>query len=496
MNKKDSGNKILSKFLSISVGSWIAMLIGFLSTPVITRLLSPEEFGKVSLFLLVVEVLTAIILFGSDQSFIRFFYEEQSNKRPVLLRKSLYLPLLLYAGIALLFLCFYQIFSRLLFSESSLYLIGLLLVYVLLRIFSTWSSLVIRMQQKGKLFSLIQVLNKLIEFIGILVFAYLLGDQYEVLIYAQITFMVIVTIIAISIEFHFWDFSKQKGVKLDSTFYERIKYGFPLMITLLMTLAFQSVDRITIRIWAGYNEVGLYFAAFKIIALLNMLQINFTAFWTPLSYEKYKKNPKQTQFFHNAHQIVAYSMLMIAVIVLMSKGIIIALLGAEYQQAEHIVPFLVFIPLMYTVSEISVIGINFYKKTGWHIFITIFVFAVNLLGNILLVPVIGAVGAAVSTGLSYILFYMLRTYFSTRYYKVDYGTKKFSISVSCLVMYAFYATFYKDGVVSFLLGITLLVVITLIYYQVVNEIINYFKKWINKGNTGSDVYENFDDRTR
>ncbi|WP_036071833.1 lipopolysaccharide biosynthesis protein [Listeria aquatica] len=95
-------SNILNKFLSISIGSWIAMLIGFVSTPITTRLLSPDQFGQASIFLLVVDVLAAITLLGSDQSFIRFFYEEETSNRKFLLRGSLRISLATF-GLAALF---------------------------------------------------------------------------------------------------------------------------------------------------------------------------------------------------------------------------------------------------------------------------------------------------------------------------------------------------------------------------------------------------------
>ncbi|PEY45958.1 polysaccharide biosynthesis protein, partial [Bacillus cereus] len=51
---------LLKKFLSFSIGSWLSIIIGFISTPIITRILSPEEFGKSSLFMVILNVLLLI----------------------------------------------------------------------------------------------------------------------------------------------------------------------------------------------------------------------------------------------------------------------------------------------------------------------------------------------------------------------------------------------------------------------------------------------------
>ncbi|WP_077913552.1 polysaccharide biosynthesis C-terminal domain-containing protein [Listeria aquatica] len=93
--------------------------------------------------------------------------------------------------------------------------------------------------------------------------------------------------------------------------------------------------------------------------------------------------------------------------------------------------------------------LTFIKKTKWHLLIACCVFFINVLGNILLVPLIGAAGAAISTGISYIAFFTMRTYFSTRLFQVDYKLKRFYVGTLFLVSYALYTTFCKQSMWSF-----------------------------------------------
>lgn len=43
-------NKFLKHFLVIGSGTFISMVIGFLTTPIITRIVSPTEYGQFSIF--------------------------------------------------------------------------------------------------------------------------------------------------------------------------------------------------------------------------------------------------------------------------------------------------------------------------------------------------------------------------------------------------------------------------------------------------------------
>lgn len=456
-------NNLLKKFLSFSIGSWLGIIISFVSTPVITRLLSPEEFGRASMFLLVMNVLLLVSMLGTDQSFTRFFYEEKESSRNHLLFNCLKVSLSMFGILSLFALLFYKPLSEFLFSEIEFGLVALLLVAVLIQILSRFAVLVIRMEQKGFIFSLIQILSKLFDFLGVVVFAYFISADYTAMVYSQILTGFLVTVLAVIFSYSYWNWKKAKLHQAKHNIKDITTYGIPLALTLLITWLFQSTDRIAIKHWGEYSDLGLYAAAFKVVAILNIIQTTFTTFWVPVSYERYEKNPEDKAFFSEIFQLVSLGLFLIAIGTIMFKDVIVWLLGAEYKKAAYIMPFLVFMPLMYTVSEITVVGINFAKKTKWHILISLGACVLNILGNVICVPFWGAKGAALSTGISYILFALLRTGISYTYFKVDYRLKKFLINLFLIFAYAFYNTFYDTNTLNYILGLLLIVIVIYFY---------------------------------
>ncbi|MDC2866202.1 lipopolysaccharide biosynthesis protein [Bacillus sp. BP-3] len=467
---------LLKKFLSFSIGSWLSIIIGFISTPIITRILSPEEFGKSSLFMVILNVLLLISLFGTDQSFVRFFYEKDEETRKKLLRDCLKPPLFSFLILSIILLLFYKQTSLFVFSEESIWLAVILVFSLFIQIVNRYAVLIIRMEQKGFLFSLLQLFSKLFEFVGILAFAYYLGSTYKILIYSQALSYLFVTIIAIVFALSYWNFFKKNKVTSQHSMKEIVYYGVPLSITLLVTWLFQSTDRIAIKHWSTLTELGLYTAAFKIISILNVIQTTFTTFWAPVSYERYAKNPEDTEFFSNMNQIITLAMFIVGIGTLMFKDLIIYLLGPSYREVATIMPFLVFLPVMYTISETSVIGINFSKKTKWHIVISVSACLINVIGNIILVPKLGAKGAAISTGIAYFAFASLRTHVSLRYYKVDYGLRKFYFSSLLLMVYAWVNTQYNLLILNIVIGLIILVIICLLYKDIVRGFMAKDKK--------------------
>ncbi|PRX35679.1 O-antigen/teichoic acid export membrane protein [Orenia metallireducens] len=465
MNK----NSLLNKFLSFSVGDWLGAVIGFISTPIITRLLSPDEFGKASMFILAANIISILVIFGTDQTFVRFFYEEDEEDRGLLLLNTLKLPFVLYIVIAIVMVIFADKISLMLFNEVNRWIIYILISVIFFQFLNRFASLLIRMQQKGLLFSILKLLIKLVNLISIIIFAYILKRNYKIMVYSHTTTFIIVTIVAIILGRKYWVFTEYSNRDLKNGFKQIVKYSYPLFFTSLIIWLFQSFDRIAIKYWGNFSELGLYAAAFKIVAILNIIQSSFTTFWTPVSLETYENDPENKAFFRKIYNLISLTMFMIAVVTIMVKDIVIYLLGLEYADAAMIMPFLIFIPIMYTISETTVIGINFAKKPKWHILIAVISCLTNLTGNWLLVPSFGAKGAAISTGISYIVFFTLRTNISLKYYKVDYKLNKSYFILFLLVLYAFHSSFYNWNIINLIIGIMISIIILALNYSFIKR---------------------------
>ena len=81
-----------------------------------------------------------------------------------------------------------------------------------------------------------------------------------------------------------------------------------------------------------------------------------------------------------------------------------------------------------------------------------------------LVPKLGCKGAAISTGLSYIIFFTLRTVLSNKCFYVDFKLKRFYILTLLTVLYAGYSTFFPFGLYS-IIGYAVCVASILIMYE-------------------------------
>ena len=106
----------------------------------------------------------------------------------------------------------------------------------------------------------------------------------------------------------------------------------------------------------------------------------------------------------------------IIVLVFILAGFFSWIVGFLVPEEYHRVPYMLIVclaaPLFYTLSETTVVGLSVTRKSHLSMFASLLAFSANVFGNYLLVPSYGAEGAAISTAISFWLFFILRTEFA------------------------------------------------------------------------------------
>lgn len=479
-------NKFLKHFLVIGSGTFISMIIGFLTTPIITRIVNPTEYGQFSIFTMYSNMALMVLYFGLDQSLVRFFYQKETDQyRRELLYKCLTYPLIgtFIATIIVLFLSMTDIFQFEL-GSSALFLVC---IYTFIQIIYRFSLLLIRLQYKSKLYSLLGIIQKVIYVLLAIFFVYIgLFSNMLSLAVATVIAAFVSMIISIVAEKHLWN-PRLLGKK-ECTISQRelIKYAYPYIFSMGVTTLFQYIDKITLNYYCSYEEIGIYSSTMTLVHVFSIIQTTFNTLWMPMAIEHYSKDKEDVSFYQKGNQIITIIMFFIGFSLILCKDIFSVFLGEKYREAAYILPFLIFNPIMYTISETTVGGLIFKKKSNMQVVVSVGACIVNIIGNILLVPKIGYQGAAISTGLSYIVFFTLRTILSNRYFYINFKLKKFYFITVISVIYAFYNTFVKfniGSVIGYFICMSLLI---FLYRDTVKICINYVVSTLNvflkKGN--------------
>lgn len=460
-------NNMLVLFIKFSYGTIIAMIISFLTTMITTRLFLPEQFGYASVFTSAMTLIAIFMSFGTDQALVRFFNDESHDGRYTLFRKVVQIPFYLTIVIAIIGLVFWRQASTFLFGIQSLNVIILLVFGANFEILYRYLIVFIRMKKRAHFYSLMQIIHKLLYLIILLLIFKIIDSQIEIII-ATVLSLVFASIIVLFFEKRLFI---SKSVKLNTKEVDIFIYSLPFMVTMLITILFESIDRFFIRHYFGFYEVGLYSAAFKIVSLVVIFQGLISAFIVPIYFDRYKKNPEDRVFYVNVNQVVHVLMIIVGIGTIMVKDFLILLVDMQYNSAVNIIPFLVFYPVFYTISETTVIGINFMKKPMFHLIISILTLLVSLISNIILVPLLGPVGASIASALTFLLFYILRTAFSQKLFKFNLAIHRSILSILILIAYATLSVFYFDFYMNIIFGIVSIVIILVIYQKMIRELL-------------------------
>lgn len=422
----------LKKILQFSIGPVVGAALGLISVPVVTWFFSAEDIGRLSMLQVAISFSLILCGLGLDQAYVREYHE--SEDRPALLKGSL-LPGLLILVLLLLLLSLLPFsISKLLFGIESVYLSALLFFGVFTSFVSRFLSLILRMSEQGLAYSLSQVFPKLIylAIIGLYV-CFAFSAVSENLILAYVSSQLIALLIFA------WATREEWGraivARIDrQKLCQMISYGFPLVGSGLAFWGLTATDKFFLRTLSSFEELGVYAVAISFSGVALILQAIFSVVWAPTIYKWVAEGVDPARI----KKIVDYVVLGVMIIWSMAgllSFLVAYILPSEYKAVEFMLVTAMAYPLLYTMSEATGVGVGIQRKTIYTMLATFLALAINIILNYLLIPEYGAAGAAISSALAFMAFFIIRTEVSAKVWKsfprlAMYGVIMLALAVS------------------------------------------------------------------
>ena len=402
------------KIAAFALGPLGGALLGFITLPIITWFFSQQDIGRLAMLTVVNSFCTLLFSLGLDQGYVREFHETKC--KPGLFKTAI-LPGLLLLVITLSILLGTNNIIALWLFEIDSYFLSLLVALVILATFiSRFLSLILRMNEQGLAYSMSQVLPKLLLILIIASYVVLSIDKSLTnLLLANVAATVFVCVI------YAWNTRKDwlAAIKeqIDYTYLKNLlSFGTPLIFGGLAFWGLTATDKILLKELSSYEQLGLYSVAVSFAAAATIFQSVFSTVWAPTVYKWAAKGENLDKIL----QVNRYVLL--AVIILFSLAglfswLITLLLPEPYYAVQWILLSCLGYPLLYTLSETTVVGIGVTRRSGFAMLAACIAFIINLLGNWWLIPIYGAAGAAVSTCIAFWVFFIMRTEFAIYLWK-------------------------------------------------------------------------------
>ena len=458
-NKKQS---FLKNMIGFSMVTWISFALGFLSSPIATRLFEPEELGKVNMFFSYSALMGSFCYLGLDQVFVRFFREPPAGRSKTTLFTycvgiALAASLLLTAG-----LCFFwKKLSVDVAGQPSVGIFICLCIFSLSQILFRFLSLCYRMEQNALLYSIQGVLQMFITKLAYLSMGFATGKGEHAIILLTIL-MSLFCCVFLVIQRKYVSVRSLKQVN-KPFFAETVKFALPLVPITMLDWLNNNVNIVVMNDLLGKSAVAIFSSALGLASTINIIQTGFNTYWAPYVLDNYDS---QDGKFYTVHRMMACLLCLFGLALALFQAPVFLLLGKSYRSSVVFFPFLFLSPICYCLGETTDMGITISKKTYWTTIIFVVSSALNILLCMLFIPKLGMVGAAMASAGTAVLILFLRTALGQKYYKVLPNWKYIFLTVGLMTAAAFGNLLLDEQpLAKYLLLTGLMVAAFVVYWQ-------------------------------
>lgn len=460
------------KILQFALGPIGSAVIGLITIPIMTWYISSENIGRLSLIQTLTSLSILIFSFGLDQVFVREFHEKDDKSA---LFKSVFYPGLAFVLVFFALLApFQEHFVSYLVGKDSWLIYSSLFILFLSAYVNRFLTLILRMQERGLAFSLSQLMPKLIFLSLFITFFVSSGNNnFTTLLFIHVVSIFFITLLLLwNLKSNIISIFKARFCLQDVR--EYMKFGLPLVFSGIAFWGLTGMDKVIISQLSSLDELGLYAISVNFAAVGLILQSVFSTIWAPILYKWVSKGDNLDKV-----KDVTELILFVIVLIFSMSGLFSWLIGyflpSSYDEVQYLFILCLAFPLFYTLSETTVVGIGVTRKTVFAMMIAITAALFNLCGNYILVPRYGALGASISTAVSFWLFFLLRTETSFRLWMQMPRFKIYFFTLICLITSISEGLFGRDfGFELKLIWLVIFMTNLLFSWKLIKK---YFKQW-------------------
>lgn len=251
---------------------------------------------------------------------------------------------------------------------------------------------------------------------------------------------------------------------------EMITYSIPLIANSLAWWINNASDRYVVVFFCGLAANGVYSVASKIPSILNIFQTIFGQAWSLSAVRDF--DPKdESGFFTNTYNVYNCLMTIIcSAIIVADKFLAKFLYAKNFYIAWRYVPWLTIAILFGALSGYIGGFFTAVKDSKAYANSTLFGAIINIILNLIFTPVIGALGAAIATTISFIVVWIIRLQQSKKYIKMKIEVKRHIFSYIMLLLQSFFLLIINENCYLYIIEISIFFVVIFIYIRDISKL--------------------------
>tara|TARA_R110000868_G_scaffold345769_2_gene606867 strand:+ start:195 stop:1448 length:1254 start_codon:yes stop_codon:yes gene_type:complete len=385
-----------------TVSDIINKLVPFILLPVLTRYLSPSDYGIISIFAVFTSILGVFISLETHGAISVKFFKISREKLKIYIANVLLIVAVTTSLVLFIVIIFHSYITELLALPTEWLIIG---VFVTVLIFFTTINLILwQSEHKPIPLGIYQISESIFNLSLSLVLIVGFGMGWRG------------RLIAISIAallFGFLSFTllfkrNYLNLKLSKPYLkDALKFGVPLLPHALSTWVRTGIDRVFLTMLISTTATGLYTVGFQIASVIMVITTAFNKAYTPFLFEKLKDITLPQKKI-----LVKYGYLYFLGLLLLATGlsltgpyIVDIFLGKEFIESQEYITWFAFGFAFYGMYSMLVNYVLYTQKTIYLSYVTFSIGLLHVGLSYLLITNNGTIGAVQATAIiSFITF--------------------------------------------------------------------------------------------
>lgn len=458
---KEKNIYLIKNFLLFFLASFLPKTISFFLVPLYTNCLSTTEYGTADLLINTVSLCVPILTLVVQDAVMKFALDNQHDK------KNVFTVGLKITGIGFIIISVGCMILKILgiLKLDNFYIFFLISNYLVAALVEMISYFC-RGINKIVILTVSSVAQTMTTIISNLLFLLVLKSGLKgYLVSILLGYCVNILIVFLGAGLHKYIDFRHRDIKLEK---EMIMFSAPLIASSLSWWINNASDKYILTYMCGISVVGIYSVAYKIPTILSVLGTVISKAFT-ISAIKEIDIDDSDGFLGKSYSLISYVMTIgCAMLILLNPFLSKVLFAKDFYNAWKFVPPLLIAFLMSAISGTCQSMLTAINKTTIISFTAILGALVNVVLNIILIPLYEGYGAAVATMFSFFVCWIGRYLVLKKYVKFKNLILK---EIVAYVLLSIEMILAYEGNKYILMESIIIGLIVLLYYKEENSLI-------------------------
>lgn len=389
--------------------------LAFITVPLLTWIMPAEDIARFGLFQYSSSALLIFVTLGLDQVFLRSISSTRALSD--LLRKCLtpVFLMLVIVGVAARMVLETK-FATNLFGSNAGWIIPMLWINIVFLTVHRFVAQQTRIDPRGGFsFLMAELLMRLPLLVMLVALVTLekLAPLYWVFIATIVGTVLSSAVLVVRYRTTWTGMHHKITIEGEQNITQLLQFGLPLAVAGLMYWSIVNAGVYVTQWVHGSTEAARFVVTTSLANIAVMGQAIFSLLWLPAVYRKIDTTLRPQDIELAAHQTCVGATMVYAVVVIFFHGAQY-FLPAQYRNIAPQAAALCVLPLLYCISEVTMIGLMVKRRAMMALGATAIGLATSAFANLLLTIPLGGLGACMALALSAFAFLAARTEFACR----------------------------------------------------------------------------------